>query len=231
MNHISRGACQLRGGRGSYDSGEGSGEIFRQISIQFMRPPIRSEKGIALVATLCLTLILFVFAIALAHRMAAFLRMFATAKEKNQTYYTAVTGIEQLRDRLRNGACRPPDWCGLLGTTGSPAVPDYRDVTFFATLKSPPAIFPDTPEAGDTETRYTIFLKDNDEFDNNYNIDGDELVIAVVTSFGQNETRTSIETGLLFDAEAASPYKQFGQGSGRKNSAYETGDIAMQVRP
>lgn len=191
---------------------------------------MKTERGIALVATLCLTLILFVFAIALAHRMAAFLRMLATAKEKNQTYYTAVTGTEQLRDRLRNGFCLPPNWCGLLGTVGSPTVPDYRDVTFFATLRSSPAKFPDTPDAGDTETTYIIFLKDNDEFDNNYNSDGDELVIAVVTSSGLDETRTSIEAGLLFDAEAVSPYKQFGQGSGRKSATYETGDISMQRR-
>ena len=195
-----------------------------------MRQSIRDEQGIALVATLCLALILLVFAMALAYRMATFLRMLATAREKNQTYYTAITGTEQLRDRLRGGFCLPPDWCGLLGTGGGPGDPAYRDVTFFATLKASPVRFPDTSDMKDTETTYTLFLKDNDEFDNNYNNDSDELIIAVATSAGLNETRTSIEAGLLFDAEALNPYKQFGQSAGRKSATAETGDISMQRR-
>jgi hypothetical protein len=195
-----------------------------------MRGRGKDERGIALVATLCLTLILLVFAIALAHRMAIFLRILATAKEKNQTYYTAITGTEQLRERLRNGFCRPPAWCGLLGTAGSPTDPNYQDVTFFVTLKPSPAPFPDTPDTKDTETTYALFLKDNDEFDNNYNSDSDEMIIAVATSAGWNETRTSIEVGLLFDAEALNPYKQFGQSPGRKSATTETGDIGMQRR-
>jgi hypothetical protein len=195
-----------------------------------MKVRLKDERGIALVATLCLTVILIVFAIALAQRMATFLRMLATAREKNQTYYTAITGTEQLRDRLRSGFCRPPDWCGLLGTAGSPDDSDYRDVTFFVTLKSSPVKFPDTPDAKDAETTYMLLLKDNDEFDDSYNSDSDELIIAVATSSGLNETRTSIEAGLLFDAEALNPYKQFGQSSGRKSATTETGDISMERR-
>lgn len=195
-----------------------------------MRERVRSEGGIALVATLCLTLILLVFAVALAYRMATFLRMLATAREKNQSYYTAITGIEQTRDRLRSGSCQPPDWCGLLGSAGSPGDPDYRDVTLFVTLRASPAKFPDTPDTGDTGTTYVLLLKDNDEFDNDYHNDSDELIIAVSTSTGLNETRTSIETGLLFDAEALNPYKQFGQSSGRKSATTETGNISMQQR-
>lgn len=195
-----------------------------------MRRSIRNERGIALVATLCLTLILLIFAIALAYRMATFLRMLGTAREKNQTYYTALTGTEQLRDRLRSGSCQPPDWCGLLGSAEDPGNSDYRDVTLFATLKSSPAPFPDVPDTGDTKTTYALLLKDNDEFDDNYRNDSDELIIAVSTATGPDETRTSIETGLLFDAEALNPYKQFGQSSGRKSATAETGDISMQRR-
>ena len=195
-----------------------------------MRGFAKNERGIVLVATVCLTLILLVLAIALADRMATFLRMLATAREKNQTYYTAITGTEQLRDRLRNGSCQPPEWCGLLGAAGDPTDPDYRDVTLFATLKPSPAVFPDIAGRENAETTYVLLLKDNDEFDNNYNSDSDELVIAVATAAGTAETRTSIETGLLFDAEVLSPYKQFGQNSGRKSATNETGSISMQRR-
>ncbi len=195
-----------------------------------MKKRAANERGIALVATLCLSLILLIFAIALAYRMATFLRMLGTAREKNQTYYTALTGTEQLRDRLRSSSCQPPDWCGLLGSAMDPGDPDYRDVTLFATLKSSPATFPDTLGMGDTRTAYVLLLKDNDEFDDNYSSDSDELIVAVSTSTGLDETRTSIETGLLFDAEALNPYKQFGQSSGRKSATAETGDISMQRR-
>lgn len=191
---------------------------------------VTDEKGIALVAALCLTAVLLIFAIALTHRMATFLRMLATSKEKNQTYYTAVTGAEQLRNSLRNNSCLPPNWCGMLGIAANRTNPDYRDLTFFVTGKASPARFPDTADTKETKAFYTILLKDNDEFDNDYTSDSDELVIAVATSTGQNETRTSMEVGLLFDAEALNSYKQFGQSAGRKGATNETGDIAMQRR-
>lgn len=195
-----------------------------------MMKHMRNEKGIALVAALCISAVLLIFAIALTYRMATYLRMLATSKEKNQTYYTAVTGTEQLRDRLRIGSCQPPHWCGLLGTSGDRTNPNYRDLTFFVTGVASPATFPNTADPKETRASYTIFLKDNDEFDNDYTNDSDELIIAVATSTGQNETRTSIEAGLLFDAEALNPYKQFGQSAGRRGSTNETGDIAMQRR-
>ncbi len=191
---------------------------------------MRNEKGIALVAALCLTAVLLLFAIALTYRMATFVRMLATAKEKNQTYYTAVTGTEQLRDSLRKGSCQPPDWCGMLGIASNKTSPDYRDLTFFVTGRASPALFPDRADSGETKAFYTVYLKDNDEFDNDYTNDSDEVIIAVATSSGQNETRTSIEAGLLFDAEALNPYKQFGQSAGRKGSTSETGNITMQRR-
>ena len=191
---------------------------------------IRNEKGIALVAALCISAVLLIFAIALTCRMAIYLRMLATSKEKNQAYYTAVTGTEQLRDRLRTNFCQPPTWCGLLGTSGDKTNSHYRDLTFFVTGVASPATFPDTADTKETKAFYTLFLKDNDEFDNDYTSDSDQLVIAVATSTGQNETRTSIEAGLLFDAEALTPYKQLGQTAGRKSSTNETGSIEMQRR-
>ncbi|MCL4476288.1 MAG: hypothetical protein M1508_08705 [Nitrospirae bacterium] len=191
---------------------------------------IRSEKGIALVAALCISAVLLIFAIALTYRMATYLRMLATSKEKNQSYYTAVTGTEQLRDSLRNNSCQPPNWCGMLGIAANRTNPDYRDLTFFVTGKASPAKFPDTADTKETKAFYTILLKDNDEFDNDYTSDSDEVIIAVATSAGQNETRTSIEAGLLFDAEALNPYKQFGQSSGRKSATNETSAISMQRR-
>ncbi len=191
---------------------------------------LRNEKGIALVAALCISAVLLIFAIALTYRMATYLRILATSKEKNQTYYTAVTGTEQLRDRLRTGSCQPPDWCGLIGTPGNKTNPGYRDLTLFVTGVASPATFPDTGVAGETKASYTLLLKDNDEFDNDYTSDNDELIIAVTTSTIRDETRTSIEAGLLFDAEALNPYKQFGQSAGRKGSTNETGTIEMARR-
>jgi len=190
---------------------------------------VRNEKGIALVAVLCISAVLLIFAIALTYRMATYLRMLATSKEKNQSYYTSVTGTEQLRDSLRNGSCQPPNWCGRIGYAGNITRADYRDLTLIVTGVSP-ATFPDTGAAGETRASYTLLLKDNDEFDNDYTNDSDELIIAVATSTGQNETRTSIEAGFLFDAEALNPYKQFGQSAGRKGSTNETGTIEMARR-
>lgn len=191
---------------------------------------LSNQRGIALIAALCISIVLMIFAFALVYRMATFLRMLATAREKNQSYYTAVAGTEQLRDRLRGGSCRPPDWCGLIGFAGNPTKAEYRDVTLFAVLQASPARFPNTAEKSDTETLYTIYLKDNDEFDNDYISDSDELVIAVVSSAGQEETRTTIEAGFLFDAEALSPYKQYGQSAGRKSATTEAGEISMVRR-
>lgn len=193
---------------------------------------IRNEKGVALVAALCISAVLLIFAIALTYRMATYLRMLGTSKEKNQSYYTAVTGTEQLRDRLRTSACQPPNWCDLL-KLGAPADvtnPGYNPVTLFVTGVAPPATFPDTGVAGETRASYTLLLKDNDEFDNNYHTDSDELIIAVATSTGNNETRTSVEAGLLFDAESLNPYKQQGQGASRKGVTSQSDTITMQVR-
>jgi len=190
----------------------------------------RNEKGVALVAALCISAVLLIFAIALTYRMATYLRMLGTSKEKNQSYYTAVTGTEQLRDRLRTGACQPPNWCGLIGTAGNITHPNYRDLTLFVTGMASPAKFPNTADTRETKAFYTLLLKDNDEFDNDYTNDSDELIIAVATSTGNDETRTSVEAGLLFDAEALNPYKQFGQTAGRKSATNETGAITMQRR-
>jgi hypothetical protein len=95
-----------------------------------------------------------------------------------------------------------------------------------------PATFPNTADPKETKALYTIFLKDNDEFDSDYTSDSDQLIIAVATSTSavQDETRTSLEAGLLFDAEALNPYKQLGQSAARKNFTNETGDITMQRR-
>ncbi len=190
------------------------------------------EKGIALVAALCISVVLLIFAFALTYRMSTYLRMLATSKEKNQTYYTAVAGTEQMRDVLRTALCQPPTWCGLLGIAGDRVNPNYRDITRFVTGVAAPATFPDTGDPGETRTHYAIFLKDNDEFDNDYTSDNDELIIAVATSSSatRDETRTSLEAGLLFDAEALNPYKQLGQTAGRKSTTNETGNITMQRR-
>jgi len=196
-----------------------------------MKDRLGNEKGIALVAALCISAILLIFAIALTYRMATYLRMLATSKEKNQTYYTAMTGTEQLRDYLRTTACQPPTWCGRIGTAGDITNPAYRDLTLLVTgAASLPVQYPAVPDAGQSATFYSLLLKDNDEFDNDYTNDSDELLIAVVTSTGQNETRTSIEAGLLFDAEALNPYKQFGQNAGRKGSSNESGTVTMSRR-
>ena len=195
-----------------------------------MKNQAGNETGIALVAALCLTCVLMLFVVALTYRMAAFLRMLATAKEKNQTYYTAVSGTEQLREKLRNSSCQPPQWCGMLGVPPDKTNPGYQDLTLFVTGMSSPARFNATAEGKETKTSYLIYLKDNDEFDNDYTSDSDQLVIAVVTASGQDETRTSIEAGLLFDAGALNPYKQFGQGSTRKSATNENGAIAVQRR-
>jgi hypothetical protein len=190
---------------------------------------LRNEKGIALVAALCISAVLLIFAIALTYRMATYLKMLGTSKEKNQTYYTALTGTEQVRDRLRTGACQPPKWCNLLGIAGDITNPAYRDITLFVTGVASPATFPNTATLYETRASYTLLLKDNDEFDSDYTSDSDELIIAVATSTGNNETRTSIEAGLLFDAAAYNPYKQLGQGAGRNNATNQTGIITQSI--
>jgi hypothetical protein len=189
-----------------------------------MTDRMKNEKGIALVAALSISAILLIFAIALTYRMSTYLRMLATSKEKNQTYYTAMTGVEQLRDNLRTGACQPPTWCGRIGFVGSITNPGYRDLTLAVTGVASPAQFPAAPDPGQSISLYTLLLKDNDEFDSDYTNDSDELLIAVVTSTGNSETRTSIEAGLLFDAEAVNPYKHGGK-KGRESDA-----IAMTRR-
>lgn len=175
-------------------------------------PHVSNEKGVVLVLALLITSILFAMAIALSYNMASYLRIFASTKEKTQTYYTAVAGTEQLRDYLWNFNCIPPDWCAgtgipMLSTVA--ATSSYQNRTLEVTGSATPQF---------AATNYTIFFKDNDDGDATYASDNDQIVMAsIVSDNPATGTTTTVEAMLIFSG--GDDYAQGGKGAGKGNRA------------
>ena len=52
------------------------------------------ERGVVLVAALLISTVLFLMAFVLARNLSTYLKMTAAVREKTQTYYTTVAGLE-----------------------------------------------------------------------------------------------------------------------------------------
>ncbi|MBI5846960.1 MAG: hypothetical protein HZB31_03275 [Nitrospirae bacterium] len=167
---------------------------------------IRNQKGIALVVAMLFSLILLVVASALIYTMASYFKALATAREKTQGYYVATAGVEKMRDQLWQNNCIPPNWCGQLGNLLDTNDSAYKDRT--GILPTPSSdLMNDLAAAG-----YTVFLKDNDDGDNDFTNDRDQIIIAVATGTdGSTGTTSTIEAMLLYTG-AGSPYAQLGAG-------------------
>jgi hypothetical protein len=157
----------------------------------------RNEKGVVLVVALLILAVLSLMVFALAYNMASYLKMTATVREKSQTYYTSVNGIEQLRawigskqtvGGIANQYCYSNlfsnTWCNLLPTS---ITESYQDVTSIIAGSA-------TPSYGGVT--YKIYFKNNEE--GNPTLDNDQIVMAsVVATAPDNSTKTVVEAMMI----------------------------------
>lgn len=162
------------------------------------------------------SLILLLVASALIFTMTSYFRALATAREKTQGYYVATAGVEKMRDQLWQNNCIPPNWCGQLGNLLDTSDSAYKDRT--GILPAPASdLMNDLAAAG-----YNVFLKDNDDGDNDFTNDRDQIIVAVATGTdGATGTTSTIEAMLLFTG-AGSPYAQLGTGVQKSGKTSES---------
>jgi len=186
-------------------------------------PHVSNEKGVALVIALLITSILFAMAITLSYNMASYLKIFASTKEKTQTYYTTVAGAEQLRDHLWNTNCIPPIWCDnmlVAATVVAPLDDDYQNRTLVVTGLP-------TPQFGGAN--YQIYFKDNEDSDNTYASDNDQIVLAsIVSQSPTTGSTTTVEAMLIFSG--GSGYAQQGGGAAKTSHVSEEGSQVTTQR-
>lgn len=182
-------------------------------------PHVSNEKGVALVVALLITSILFAMAITLSYNIASYLKIFASTKEKTQTYYTTVAGAEQLRDHLWNTNCIPPNWCdNMLSTVAATA--SYQDRTFEVTGSA-------VPQFGGAN--YQIYFKDNEDSDNTYASDNDQIVLAsIVSQSPTTGSTTTVEAMLIFSGGGG--YAQQGGGAAKTSHVSEQGSQVTTQR-
>ena len=185
---------------------------------------MKNQKGIALVSAMGLTLVLLVTSLALIYRMSNFTKQLGTQNQKTQSYYAASSGIEEIRDFFWLNSCLPPLWCGWLGKDlkpgdpGYPDIADYSEVTVEVTGASSPEI---------NGSVYNIHMRDNND-DADFTIDNDEVVVTVATATGLDETRTTVESMIIYTGDDASGYKMFSQTAKRRGSTSESDVVSTQ---
>ncbi len=69
------------------------------------------ERGVALIASIGISLILMLVAFALAYRVGYFTKATYVSKKRDQAIYIADYGLESLRYYFWEQDCTPPDWC------------------------------------------------------------------------------------------------------------------------
>jgi hypothetical protein len=166
---------------------------------------VSDEKGVVLVVALLIMAILLLMTVTLSYNISSFLSIYKTTKEKTQTYYTTVAGIEQLRDQLWNTNCAPPDWCGnLLAATATDGA--YQNRTGLVA----------DPQIGGYSR--TIYFKDNEDGDGTYASDSDQIVLVSIESQNPGTTtKTTVEAMFIF--AGGDDYMQQGKSASKANHA------------
>ncbi len=189
---------------------------------------MKNEKGMALVIAIMFSLILLMISTALIYSMTSFFRSLSIAREKNQSFYIAASGIEKVRDYLWQTDCIPPNWCDQLGVALDKDIDTYQDKT--GTLPSPANDVMAALAAAGVTAGYNVFLKDNNDGDNDFRSDSDQIIIAVATGTeGGRGAQTTIEAMLLFTG-SGSPYAQLGAGAGKSGKASESVSSPTLIR-
>ena len=154
------------------------------------------ERGIALVIALLLTAVIGLMAAALSYTISSYLRNLAMVREKNQGYYVAYAGSEEVRSYLWNNNCIPPTWCGTL-LASSATDPSYQmrsnNINNYMVLNA------NQNASSSTNYSWSFYLKDNDDGDGDYSNDNDGIILAsVMAKDPNNNTTTTIEAMFIF---------------------------------
>jgi len=190
------------------------------------------EKGIALIAVLQIALVLSLLAIALSYRAGLFITETKGLYIKNQDIYSSEVGLEEIRYYLWENNCVPPNWiCSGFPTLNQN---DYTEVTspiltnlfnqttqintgtFRITYVNNDIIFEKNLGSAMMEVdrfRYQIFAKTT-------NIPRTLNVLSSSERVGQ-QTKTIIESALIFTVPCQDDYKQFGQCSSKEGLSGE----------
>ncbi|HYA88785.1 MAG TPA: hypothetical protein VEI57_17210 [Nitrospirota bacterium] len=177
------------------------------------------ERGIALVIALLLTAVIGLMAAALSYTISSYLKNLATARQKNQGYYLAYAGSEEMRDYLWNNHCAPPSWCGNL-LAANPADSSYQNHTQLMVVN--PTLNA-ALSANWGASSWNFYLKDNDDGDGDYRNDNDGIILAsVMAKDPNNNTTTTIEAMFIFKANN-NIYSQVGGAPDKSGNTPQTG--------
>ncbi len=173
------------------------------------------EKGIALVVALLITAVVGLMTAALCYTMASYLRNLAMVREKNQGYYAAWAGSEEMRDYLWHNSCAPPNWCGLLAS--NPLDATYQNRTQQMVVSST------MNTSALTGYVWNLYMKDNNDGDSNYSVDDDGIILASVMATDPHQnTTTTVEAMFIFQANN-NIYSQLGAGPEKTSSTQQSG--------
>jgi len=173
------------------------------------------EKGIAMVMALLIMAVIGLMTATLFYTMSSYLKNMAMIREKNQGYYAARAGSEEIRDYLWQNNCAPPNWCGLLAT--NPTDSSFQNQTLQMALNS------NMNTSSSTGYSWKFYLMDNNDGDGDYSNDNDGIILAsVMTKDPSANTNTTIEAMFIFTANN-SIYAQLGGGPDKTSSTPQSG--------
>ena len=183
---------------------------------------LRNEKGIVLVVALLILAVLSLMVFALVYNMTSYLKVTASVREKSQTYYSSMYGLEQIRTWLGNkqtvgGVVDQNCYHNLYANTWCELMPNneaYKDVTADIATTG-------TPSFGGVN--YKVYFKNNEEGTaSEPGKDNDQIVmVSVVATAPDNETKTVVEAMLINTYTAK--YAQSGGDMSKGHSTNETG--------
>lgn len=191
-----------------------------------------NEKGFVLVLALLITAILFLMVVALSYNTASYLRIFASTKEKTQTYYADIAGTEEFRNfawneppGYRDGCFPANQWCGLINNLATEPLS-----TLYLNRTNEVTGYGDDEGVPFGDAVYKIYFKDNEDAYSNPTLDEDGLVLLSVVAENPNtQDKTVSEAMLIFDEKAATGgYRQGNNVNSDREKGLDRGGSASE---
>lgn len=177
---------------------------------------LRDEKGIALVMVIMMTAVVMMIVSLVGFKVLRSTKGSAIEGLKTKTYEAANSGLENARVYLSDNYISQNNWQYVLdpdtapGYSGSPTNPQ-ADLYQHSTLLEPAGFVTDPP------MDIKVYVKDNNDGDDNYGIDTDQLIMVNVEATAPDgRTTTLVEARLLYD-DSIDSYSQLGGSAGREH--------------
>lgn len=175
----------------------------------------RDERGIALVTVIFMTAVIMAIVSLVGYKVLRSIRGSAAEGVKTKTYYAANAGLDSARIYLSDNYISKNYWNYILDPDAEPgysgAATEPSEDLYMHNSDLEPAGFTTDPPI-----TVQVFVKDNNDGDNDYGIDTDQLVMVNVEARAVDGSSTMVEARLLYD-DSVDSYSQLGGSAGREH--------------